>query len=240
MRFFTDRVTRLRPGRGKRYQHFFGGPPRHRGTVPKCGKHPVHLLYDLDLRDPKLGLTLPGVPRLPLYAAIQYEVSDLTYLVLEEDRIQILAPLARAWSKDFPYEEYPAEFPRVPVVADALQYDDYKTLVFAFTATQQMLYPEELSKRDRELLKNLGYPFTQVGGVQFMWQDVPWWECPNSSCPNRGESWNAEVFAVVWEQPVPNVDLWEPKPKPGVNGCNQLIFSRCRGCGAIHSANACD
>jgi hypothetical protein len=54
--FFDHPPRQLVAGRSGAYSHWFGGDPAQRGVVPPGGEHPVHLLYDLDLRDPELGL----------------------------------------------------------------------------------------------------------------------------------------------------------------------------------------
>lgn len=240
MSFFTDRVTRLVPGTSATHQHFFGGPPRHRGAVPKGKRHPIHLLYELDLSDETIGLNFTGLSRLPLYNALQYNCCDIVYRVISDDEIEIVSPVEESWDPAFPYDDYPAQFDRVPIVAEPLSYEDYKTTVFAYTLGGGPSV-RGVSDADAKRLGELGYPFSQVGGVQFMWQGEPQWICPNRGCEQYGEDWGTEVFAVVWERPVEGVNLWAP---PGddneSSGSIQIIFSRCRGCGMIHSCNSCD
>ena len=56
----------------------------------------------------------------------------------------------------------------------------------------------------------------RVGGRQFMWQGIPDWACPTSACPHHGIDSDAgkEVFAVIWERPIPDLHLWDDNPKP--------------------------
>lgn len=175
MPFHTKRIAKLRTGRPGKYQHFFGGPPRHRGATPKGRRHPVHLIYDLDLNDPKLGLQFPGITRLPLYNAIQYNCCEMIYRVADDETIEILSLSNRKWLPDHPYKDYPPEFPQAPVVAEQISYDDYKTLVFGFSTSNHPFVNmwSDLSDQDRQRARELQYPFTQVGGTQFMWQGVP-------------------------------------------------------------------
>jgi hypothetical protein len=239
MSFFTDRVARLAPGANRRHQHFFGGAPRHRGAIPRGKRQPVHLLYDLDLSDEKLGLRFPGLTRLPLYNALQYNCCDIVYRVISDDEIEIVSNVQDHWDPTFPYEGYPAQFERVPIVAEPLSYEDYKTTVFAHTVDRGPSV-RRVSDADARRLRDLGYPFTQVGGVQFMWQGEPQWDCANRGCKYFRQAWATEVFAVVWESPVPGLHLWIPADDDRDTGSVPIIFSRCTGCGIIHSCNRCD
>lgn len=54
--FFEQSVCKLVPGTPGAYAHWFGGTPRHKGVIPPGREHQVHLLYDLDLADPVLGV----------------------------------------------------------------------------------------------------------------------------------------------------------------------------------------
>src|SRR5690348_12514283 len=101
--FLEAPICRLAPGRVGAHTHWFGGEPSHKGAIPPGREHPVHLLYDLDLTDPALGLAsrFPGVSRLPLYNALQYNCCDMVYRVVGDDAIEILAmdkPTRSKWN----------------------------------------------------------------------------------------------------------------------------------------------
>jgi hypothetical protein len=238
--FMDHPVSRLVPGRSGRYRHWFGGPPVHRGAVPKGRKHSVHLLYDLDLRDPQLGLAsrFPGLSRLPLYNALQYNCCGMIYRVVADDAIQILHMDELAWDPDHPYESYPASFKRTRVVAKPVSPRMVKTFK---TVVNQAGGPWEYESYRAVLADK--YLFPRVGGRHLMWQGIPEWECPTRGCRFRGRSDNdgKEVFAVIWERPVPKLHLWTAGPKHMKSFASiQIIFSRCTGCGVIHSCNRCD
>lgn len=101
------------PGRGA-FAHTSGGPARHHGARPLHGR-PLHLFFELDLRDMALGLTLPGLSRLPLYYAIRNANGRLLYKVVSDDQIEVIGepyPLnyvqdAKSWfnEPDFPTVE---------------------------------------------------------------------------------------------------------------------------------------
>ena len=115
--FFEQSVCRLVPGSAGAYAHWFGGAPAHRGVIPPGREQAVHLLYDLDLNDPALGLAsrFPGVSRLPLFNALQYNCCDMVYRVVADDAIEIVGmgrPEKTKWDADFPFDNYPRAFPR--------------------------------------------------------------------------------------------------------------------------------
>jgi hypothetical protein len=239
--FLESPVSRLIHGQTGPYTHWFGGTPTHQGVVPPGREHPVHLLYDLDLNDPALGLAshFPHVSRLPLYNALQYNCCDMVYSVERDDAIRILAltnPETPQWYADHPFDNYPAAFPRKPVVAEPVSAD----LVEAF---HQSIDDDGGANDDPEctvLTDELLFP--RVGGRHFMWQGVPSWSCPTRKCRFGGTNSEAgkEVLAVIWESPEPSLHLWSDDPKWQTLGSSQIIFSRCRGCGVLHSCNRCD
>ncbi len=145
--------------------------------------------------------------------------------------------------RDFPYENYPSAFPERQVRLAPIAYEQHKSLVFYLEAGE-----EALSDEDRKLIfEEYNYPFTQLGGIHRMWQDIPDAACPYASCPNSEYSSRMDVFAVIWNQPHKGVFLWEkPETKryswevEGEDHCDiQVIFQVCPKCFAIHACNRC-
>lgn len=114
-------------GRESQFAHRFGGPPRHTGTVPRGGRRPLNLLYQFDLRDPNIGLADAGIRWLPLYTAIRYDYSTLTYQIVSDGEIRIVENGSLNLTSDPPYEEYPDSFAEFPVSVGepaAVKYDE--------------------------------------------------------------------------------------------------------------------
>jgi hypothetical protein len=199
----------------------------------------VHLLYDLDLRDPQLGLAsrFPGLARLPLYNALQYNCCAMVYRVVADVTIRILDVETLAWDPDHPYENYPPSFKRVRVIAQPVSGSVAKRL-------SRLIDADGGTTLDVRLKLDSGrHVLTRVGGRHFLWQGVPHWECPTRGCRYHGRhgSDGAEVFAVIWESPIRGLHIWSDDPKDLKHlGCAQIIYSRCIGCGVIHSCNRCD
>jgi hypothetical protein len=244
--FFKHPPQKLIVGDEEPYEHWFGGQPRHRGIVPPGRDHPVHLIYDLDLRDPALGLAsrFKRLSRLPLFNALQYNCCDMVYSVISDDEIQIvsLKPTNPTWYANHPFDDYPAFFARHSIILEPVKAEVLELIAHVVEEDGNSTFTSAESTPIRERLKELGHPFPQIGGRQFMWQGIPDWDCCTVGCPYDGRSSDhgKEVFAVIWERPVPNFHLWSNNPKWQDVGSLQLIFSRCTGCGVIHSCNRCD
>lgn len=102
-----------------RFDHRFGGAPRHTGVVPDGCAHPMHLIFSLDLTDPRFPLPIEGIRRLPLYFPLQYNDSAVRYYVRSDDEIEIVWIGETEWMSDFPAEGYPPTLPEVPVSLDS-------------------------------------------------------------------------------------------------------------------------
>jgi len=97
---------------------------------------------------------------------------------------------------------------------------------------------ESLNEVDRQFLADSGYPFTQLGGIHRMWQSIPAVSCPNQKCENHRYTQSLEVFAVVWNHPVPGMDLWDAPPTDDGEEI-QTIFEMCPPCESTYVCNRC-
>lgn len=251
-RFFEESACELALGRGAIYHHWFGGPSIvFAGVVPAGRAHPVHLLYDLDLRDPALGIgkLFPGQSRFPILNALQYNCAAIIYRLIDDSTVEILnlegtddpshptfSFANNTWDADFPFDNYPREFPRTEVIAVPLDPSlvNLQTKLVAPNGDEgKDLTPNEY-KRYRE-------PLVQIGGRQQMWQGIPEWSCGTDECLGLDAHNNGkEVLAVIWECPVPGLHIWDPEGTELDVGSAQIILSRCTGCNVLHSCNRCD
>jgi hypothetical protein len=235
--FVMKSIARVVPGVPGSFDHRFGGTPVHRGIKPRGGSQPLHLLYTFDTKDPLVPVRVPRVRYLPLYYCFTYNAGAVGYRVVSDAEIEILYMETKKVQPDFPYENYPIEFPETPVSLTPISYEDHKTLVYYLTCEDYNLERKYFSKEDSAFLKQSGYPFTQLGGIQRMWQDTPDVPCPNRSCENHKFNCFMQVFAVVWNHPVPNVSLWDDDPKSRWEV--QIIFQVCPQCRSIYACNRC-
>jgi hypothetical protein len=229
-------VARVVACKKSRYGHFFGGEALHEGARFKGAKTPLHLVYCFNLSDPALdAIKRPkGLKWFPLYHGFQFDGCRFGYLVESEDRIRVFSG-PQKFAADFPYDDYPEVFPRVPVRAELLGYEAQKTLTLANLLVSSG--DEDLrgvSKRDRDRLWSWHYPFTQVGGFHRFIQGPPGTHCPNPSCRFHGQT--MEVLATVWNEPVPGVNLWIEEGGDYV----ELVYEQCDTCGTVWVSNQCD
>jgi hypothetical protein len=235
--FVMKSIVRVVPNIVGSFNHRFGGTSVHRGIKPRGNSQPLHLLYTFDTRDPLVPVRVRGARYLPLYYCFPYNAGAVGYRVVSDNEVKILYMETRDVQPDFPYEGYPDEFPQTPVSLIPISYEEHKTLVYFLTCEDYNLMDKHLSKQDRAFLKQSGYPFTQLGGIQRMWQDIPEAACPNKKCEYHKFDCFMQVFAVVWNQPVPKVYLWDDDPKSRSEV--QTIFQICPLCNSIYACNRC-
>lgn len=234
--FVMKSVARVVPNVEGSFRHRFGGTPVHRGIKPRGNSQPLHLLYTFDTKDPLVPIRVSGARYLPLYYGFCYNAGAVGYQVVSDDEIKILYLETKKVQPDFPYENYPNEFPETPVTLTPISYEDHKTLVYYLTLEEYNL-KKHLSAEDRTFVRESGYPFTQLGGIQRMWQGAPEAPCPNEKCENHKFNCFMEVFAVVWNRPVPKVYLWDDDPESRDSLEVQTIFQICPDCRSIYACS---
>lgn len=237
--FVMKSIARVVPGVRGSFDHRFGGAPVHSGVKPHRNNQPLHLVYNFDCRDPLVPVSVAGARYLPLYYCFPYNAGAVGYRVVSDTEIEILYMETKEVMHDFPYENYPHEFPEMPVSLTPISYEEQKTLVYYMECEDYNLTRKHFSKEDRAFLKQSGYPFTQLGGIQRMWQGVPDVPCPNKKCKNHKYTCFMQVFAVVWNQPVPKVYLWDNDPESRDDWEIQTIFQVCPLCQSIYACNRC-
>src|SRR3954466_15464919 len=80
--FCDYRIATATSGRSK-YGHTFGGPHDREGTSREdCNGILIHLLHRLDMTDPGIPFTIPGVRWLPFYYCFDFRANDLSYRLI--------------------------------------------------------------------------------------------------------------------------------------------------------------
>ena len=235
--FVMKSIARVVPNGSGSYHHRFGGTPVHRGIKPRGCSAPLHLLYTFDMKDPLVPVRIPRVRYLPLYYSFVYNAGAVGYQVVSNSEINILYMETKTVEPDFPYPNYPDEFPETPVSLIPISYEEHKTLVYYLACEDENLTRTHVSEEDKAFLKETGYPFTQLGGIQRMWQGVPQVPCPNKKCECHKYDYYMDVFAVIWNNPVPKVYLWDDDPRSRWEV--QTIFQMCPQCRSIYACNRC-
>lgn len=114
--FFYFRGQRFEAviGTSGEYDHWFGSAGDFKVNGQPKGKRGIHQLMTLDLRDPIISNIFSGIDRLPLFYGFHYESGHLEYAIADSRSITITDLDESSYSIDWPYPEYPAEFPVIP------------------------------------------------------------------------------------------------------------------------------
>lgn len=111
-------------GKADRFEHTFGGDPATHG-IRFVNCEPMHLIYRLNQADPAVQVTVPGLNWLPLCYHFSFASldGDLIYRVLNDFEIELLSPTDAEYDPDFPYPNFPRQFPASPVAFRKAKYD---------------------------------------------------------------------------------------------------------------------
>jgi hypothetical protein len=197
-------------GSSDTYHHSFGGE-LHPPVFPPGGKAPCHLLYTIDADDPLFPVRIQGTRLLPLIYCQQYNAAAMSYR-LERDEIIVDWIERLDWDRNFPYDDYPASFPRRSIAL--------------LPADQEKL---KLLEQAEEDTMDLGSRF---GGWHYLCQCVPDVSCRNPSC---GQG-TMDVFGVIYNDPVASVRLWN---LDGTWEDIEIIYQICSSCCSIQVCNRC-
>ncbi len=247
--FGENRIALAESGRSK-YAHTFGGPHDRKGTSREvCNGILIHLLHRLDLTDPAIPISIPGVRWLPFYYCFDFRANDLGYRLISDEELVTFFPTDdRNVSKKeaWPAKNYPQMFPKSSIKIAACEYnptdlDDAYQWAGVFGIGK-------LSKRDQaaakkrvaERAEGLGfYPpqteqeFEEALHDPFM-QGKPDSPCLNPQCVNRDKKGQLTTIALVPAEPVAGVHTFGE-----FGDGTQLIFRMCPKCYAIRVSNEC-
>jgi hypothetical protein len=236
-----DCPCRLIPSR--RGRHRFGGPPLHKGVIPKGTDVPLQLVLSLDLTDPSCPITNKfGIKTLPLYYPFKYGIggSEIQYAVRSDSEIEVLylSP-SEPDSTDRQYlqvDHLPeSSFELVP-----LAYEEARILAFL---ESEAFFPHRLrirghyepSRADRKAIKKLDLEhLIRIGNQCSGIPNAPDPICRNPEC-ERHESL-AYFQAIATVPPIPvngEDDFWYQFR----GGDVRFSFGLCYFCGTIISFN---
>lgn len=236
-------------GRGtSEFGHTFGGPPEREGTSrDECGGILIHLLHRLNLSDPLIPVSFPGVNWLPLYYCFDFRANVLGYRLLSDSRLVTFFPDDDPNVSDhesWPDKNFPLEFPKCDIRLSPFDYDPTDLDdVYAWAGVfgigrlspsdQQAVRQRVLDEfdefdappvTDEEFENALSYPFLH---------GKPTGCCLNPECDRFRQNRGMQTIALVHSEPIPNIHIW------GKWGGVDLIFQMCASCFAIRVSNQC-
>jgi hypothetical protein len=237
-------------GRGK-YAHIFGGPHDRKGASRKdCNGILIHLLHRLDLTDPAIPITIPGVRWLPLYYCFDFRANDMGYRLISDEEMVTFFPTGDpniSREESWPDDDFPREFPKSTIKIAAFDYDP-TDLEDAYHWAG-VFGIGKLSKRDQAAAKKrvaelmdglgLGVPETEEDFDRALcspfWQGKPDDPCLNPKCPHRKKRGALTTIALMPAEPVKGVHTFGRW-----GGGVQLVFQMCPKCYTIRVGNQCD
>ena len=228
------------------YGHTFGGPHDREGASQNsCNGTLIHLLHRLNLDDPSIPVSIPGIRWLPLYYVFNSADPRLGYQLHSDESLTTFFSTEKKNQSD--KSDYPTEFPQTGIVVSDYGYDPANTDdvyswagVFRFgklpptkrNEIRQRLYTEELEP--------LGFnpPESDSDYDEWMYrpfvQGIPYNNCLNPQCENNEAPTNLPVIALMSGHPVDGIHVF------GRWGDDvTIIFQQCPKCFTINVTNEC-
>lgn len=231
------------------YKHTFGGPHERKGASREdCGGRLIHLLHRLDLMDPAIPFTIPGVRWVPFYYCFDLNVSHFGYRLISDDAMEtfVSEEAPRTPREQWPAKDYPSKFPKSRINLRVCPYDPAKLEDACHWAAVFGL--AKLSRSDRKLAREqmaeslreygLSAPKTarecDAAFASPFLQGRPGNACLNPKCPRHGKAGKMLPIALVSEEPVKGVSTFG-----GYDDLLQLVFEMCGKCYSIRATNQC-
>lgn len=235
------------------FSHMFGGGGEREGEVPPGCKKPVHLFFDLDLRDPRVGVTFPDpyARYLPLYYPLGNVGGPFKYRVADPDTVVMYSqPYPPKWRahamKNYPPPFEPAQLELVPRGYDPKDVNDVFFCggvlgIAGLTARQKAKLKKDFLKfyRDEIGVDLIAEDYDGDAGVTMdeiaagytpYTQGTPEHPCPNPDCENR-----ATPLPVLVVLDPDKDDPFYARIAGGDSG--QLVWQVCERCGGVVVTN---
>mgnify|MGYP007059433838 CR=1 FL=1 len=257
------RIAELFEADESTYGHTFGGPVQHHGAFTQKNRRSLHLLYFVNTEDPVIPFRIPGLRRVPLYYCFDLaSATRLGYRVTSESRIETF-PLREMEDlsenvAEFPYQDFPDEFPEQPIVARRSSFDpanrehvrEYIDVFWTGTLsrTDRQILIDELRNEydsgdrgtpgvtDEEVLRTAAGPTCQ---------GHPESACPNPDCSNHSVRRSLQITAVVPAYPFGDcvehdtLDVFSPWGEQCDLPCSdiEIVYELCPNCWSFMVTN---
>ncbi len=231
------------------YGHTFGGPhDRADASLEACDGIRLHLLHRLNLEDPAIPVSIPGVRWLPLYYAFDDRVRGVIgYQLTSDDALSAFFPYRdRGDREQWPEDGYSLEFPRSEISVSQFEYDptdlDDAYLWSGIFGIRKLSEKDQAKARKRvsDQMDGLGFArpetddeFERDFSSPFM-QGKPQGGCLNPNCAFHETEGQLSVVALMSGEPVEGVHVFG-KWGDGVT----LIFQLCPECHSVQVTNQC-
>lgn len=233
------------------FSHSWGGHDVWEGLIPPGCKKPVHMFFDLDLRDPRAGIKLPGKHNtfLPLLYALGNCGGPFQYRVVQACQVELLSQPYPPKYRAGRMKNYPEPFEQTPMALVPRKYDptDVNDVflwggilgIAALTNRQKTKLRKDFLQmyRDDYKLDLIAEDYDGddsvtideiVSGYHPFTQQPPEYPCPYPACANHKAGTPLPVLAYL----TPEHDDPFYKALSGGDG-GQLLWQVCEKCGSV-------
>lgn len=225
-----------------------GGAHDRKGTSREdCNGILIHLLHRIDLTDPVVPLSIPGVRWLPLYYCFDFRANEIGYRLKSDEELVTFFPVDDrnvSAEESWPDDNFPLEFPRSSIQVQPENYDPTRlndAYQWAGVFGIGMLSKRDQAaakKRVAKLMDSLGMdaPETESELEEALsspfTQGKPRSPCLNPQCPNHHVRGQLTPIALMPAEPVKGVHTFGEW-----GGGVQLVFQMCPKCQTIRVSN---
>ncbi len=135
------------PSEVKHDSHHFGGDTIQVKQPGTSAAFLLQSLFSLELSDPKLR-PLGTSNQLKLYYGFQHVGFEIEYQI-DGDGVQVRDLAAAKPEPDFPYKDYPANFPFKPAYLEPIEFKDVKEVVDSYAYLARLHYVDKTFDLDR-------------------------------------------------------------------------------------------
>lgn len=253
-----------RPGECSRYRHTQGGPNTHQGATCLTCQRPLIKVWEIDCRDPRLTAATSGdqtatrqpvfgdLDRLPLYYCWTC-CSDLYYRFKGEDVIDVLRSVGGPFQEDFPYPNYPLEYPEQPLSLYGISELSPVVRKWATEDEDREIAKSEIPEAECKELEEFFQISIKTGSFDIWWNQLgglPYLTggdeditCPNCSAQHSEEP--LRVIASICNAPPHGLPMIETLEEVLANNGHynrwvQLTYRICTKCFTVRAANRSD
>lgn len=238
------------------YRHVQGGPCTHDGAFcPTCNR-PLIRIWQFDCNDPRFVVVdteetkaFGTLATLPLYYCWTCG-SELTYRIIDDDSIEVSRSYSGNTHDDFPYANYPLEYPEQPL--RLYRPDELPILVRKHIVEdlddpipddEQRALSEFLGRPVRSTLIDLWWH--QFGGEPWLVQGEEEIVCPNPTCKHHSDGETMKILAAICNDPYGGLPMIESIATVEGDGGHfnrwvQVVFHICDTCFTVQAGNRCD
>jgi len=116
------------PGEADGFGHCFGGPALHIDSEDENARLSLQALFHLNMDDSRLNSCNVASSQLHLYYGFKFDNCETQYRLNESDELDLVGMTPNEPTPDWPYSNYPLDFPVVPVRLEPAEFGSMRSL----------------------------------------------------------------------------------------------------------------